>query len=207
MSEEEESTQRRQETSVTSQMAAISASDIPYSRRCYICHIELNKKHRQFVVIAAKMSDARATFETFSTADEEIAKANMEKYYDEYQHERKRTLESQLAGATIAGKKVIVFDDISMDAFFNHFLNHNRTRTQNTIIKNDRMDTLHDTIMTRIEGFDDYLNNAIDSEEYERKSKCLVNEVRALMMINNIMNLPRYADINKPSMSIGKRRK
>lgn len=100
-----------------------------------------------------------------------------------------------------------MFEDVALEDFYKHFKNHNQTRTQRTILKNDRMDNLHDQIIDRAERLNECISDSDDPKECMLKTQAFVNMMRGLMMVNQTMNLPRYQPLNAPRISINKQRK
>jgi len=149
---------------------------------------------------------ARRVFEHFAT-DSPDAKEELKQHFQTYERERRKQVDTANSIAVCSDAKrakLLVYDTMTFEAYYTHFSTHVKTRTHDTIIKNDAMNKLHDTIMKRVDKLDAYIDTALDSKEYEVKSKCLLNEVRALMMVNQIMHMERYGSINKPARTIHK---
>jgi hypothetical protein len=178
----------------------------PAPPRCYLCYAERRRHHTVFNDLNNKIDVARRVFERFAT-DSPDAKEELKQHFQIYESERRKqvaTANSVVVSSDAKRSKMLVYETMTFEAYYTHFSTHVKTRTHDTIVKNDAMNKLHDTIMRRVEKLDSYIDTALDSKEYKAKSECLVNEMRALMMVNQIMHMERYGSINKPARTIHK---
>lgn len=203
-----EAAEAPENNTITGQMDAIAVHTLPTRRRCYLCHIDLNRTHKQFQQVAENLDAARGVFEEFHSDDEQTITEHMKKFHEVYQRARIRNAETNRANLVPGGRKrPIIFEDVALEDFFKHFKNHHQTRTQRTILKNDRMDNLHDKLMTEVDNPAASFTETEDSKDYVRRTQAYLNKMRALMMVNQVMNLPRYQAINQPRISINKQHK
>lgn len=195
-------------SNIQAQCEAIASAPMTPARRCYLCYVERRRKQPVFADLNTLLDTARRVFERFAT-DSPGAREEMKEHFQTYVVERRkqvRTARSAVGAAASSTKKgaILVYEEITFDAFYEHFVKHLQTRTQDTLVKNDTMNKQHDVIMERIKKMDNYISTGLDAKEYKAKSACLVNEMRALLMLNQMMHMPRYADINTPVRTIQK---
>jgi hypothetical protein len=181
----------------------------PVQATCYLCYSERRRHHPEFTELNKVFDGARMVFERFAVEGHDAKEAMIDSYqtYESMRKKQKTTSNSLVMQTRSKSKKPLIYPEISFADFHAHFVNHIKSRTHDTLLKNDEMNNIHNTITKRINDLNGFITTALDAKEYKVKSECFVNEMRALYMVNQIMHMPRYADINTPVKNIQKTRK
>lgn len=202
--------------------AAYYNDDIYLPKNCTLCELERNKASNANRAVLAALSKAREILNEYPTVEfesdfdedrqDEDAITLKQQIYDQYEfYEKQRLLQysTKDVGLNDKNKQLIVYPQISEMQFYNHVVRHNKSRTQQTILRNDNMSQLHDQCAARIKKLGIFLNRQLIASNpnhllYKVIVKNLASEARALQAFHTIMCSPMFININAPRRTIKK---